>query len=214
MRNGSDLQSAYLHRLGLDAEPLSVEPCSGCIVAKWNAFRTRPCGCTLARSGGSIPSIRWCGSRTKAEAATAITSTARLRSCCDRWGYVVVRHVGGVHGPGGPDAASAGNHVVLTVRELPSDENPLGIWYVDAGLGDALHEALPLAAGDYERFRHGGAVADTGQDEPALTERADWFGALADVFDLRFDGVPLDVLDHLWDGVLAAHRAWDAAGRP
>jgi len=48
-------------------------------------------------------------------------------------------------------AASAGNHVVLTVSGLPSSENPLGIWYVDAGLGDALHEALPLVAGVYEQ---------------------------------------------------------------
>ncbi|MDQ1510803.1 MAG: N-hydroxyarylamine O-acetyltransferase [Actinomycetota bacterium] len=66
-------------------------------------------------------------------------------------GYAVTRHVGGVHGPSGPDAASAGNHVVLTVSGLPSSENPLGIWYVDAGLGDALHEALPLVAGVYEQ---------------------------------------------------------------
>jgi N-hydroxyarylamine O-acetyltransferase len=66
-------------------------------------------------------------------------------------GYAVTRHVGGVHGPGGPDPDSTGNHVVLTVSGLPSNENPLGIWYVDAGLGDALHEALPLVAGVYEQ---------------------------------------------------------------
>jgi N-hydroxyarylamine O-acetyltransferase len=66
-------------------------------------------------------------------------------------GYAVTRHVGGVHGQGGPDADSTGNHVVVTVSGLPSSENPLGIWYVDAGLGDALHEALPLVAGVYEQ---------------------------------------------------------------
>jgi arylamine N-acetyltransferase len=66
-------------------------------------------------------------------------------------GYAVSRHVGGVHGPGGPDAESASNHLVLTVSGLPTSENPSGIWYVDAGLGDALHEALPLAGGVYEQ---------------------------------------------------------------
>ena len=64
-------------------------------------------------------------------------------------GYDVVRHVGGVHGPDGPSQADVGNHLVLTVRDLPTEENPGGTWYVDAGLGDALHEPLPLLPGTY-----------------------------------------------------------------
>ncbi|MGI8677479.1 MAG: arylamine N-acetyltransferase [Jatrophihabitans sp.] len=48
-----------------------------------------------------------------------------------------------------------GNHLVLTVTGLPSDINPSGQWYVDTGLGDALHEPLPLAPRGYvqEPFR-------------------------------------------------------------
>jgi hypothetical protein len=49
------------------------------------------------------------------------------------------------------DADSVGNHVVLTVSDLPTDENPSGCWYVDAGLGDALYEPLPLAPGTYRQ---------------------------------------------------------------
>jgi len=64
-------------------------------------------------------------------------------------GYAVDRHVGSVRAAGMPEAESVGNHVVLTVRELPTDDNPDGIWYVDAGLGDAMHEPLPLRAGTY-----------------------------------------------------------------
>ena len=64
-------------------------------------------------------------------------------------GFDVVRHVGGVHGPAGPSEADLGNHLVLTVRGLPTDANPGGTWYVDAGLGDALHEPLPLLPGEY-----------------------------------------------------------------
>lgn len=64
-------------------------------------------------------------------------------------GYDVVRHVGGVHGPDGPTEADLGNHLVLTVRGLPTGSNPGGTWYVDAGLGDALHEPLPLVPGTY-----------------------------------------------------------------
>ncbi|WP_458247215.1 arylamine N-acetyltransferase family protein [Streptomyces sp. MAI_2237] len=66
-------------------------------------------------------------------------------------GYVVRGHVGGVHGPEGPHAEVMGNHLVLTVEQLPSDTNPGGVWYVDNGLGDALHDPLPLTEGRHEQ---------------------------------------------------------------
>ena len=40
-------------------------------------------------------------------------------------------------GPEGPRPDAVGNHLALTVDQLPTDENPSGIWYVDSGLGDA-----------------------------------------------------------------------------
>jgi arylamine N-acetyltransferase len=69
----------------------------------------------------------------------------------DALGYDVVWHRAGVenHGeavPPGPDRA---NHLALTVHGLPSDACPSGDWLVDVGLGDALHEPLPLHAGTY-----------------------------------------------------------------
>jgi arylamine N-acetyltransferase len=91
-------------------------------------------------------------------------------------GYDVRPHIGGVHGPNGPDPAEAGNHLVLTVRGLPTDENPSGTWYLDAGLGD------------------------------------EWFAALADVFELRFDAIAPEARDRLWDAVLARHRVWETRG--
>jgi N-hydroxyarylamine O-acetyltransferase len=65
-------------------------------------------------------------------------------------GYDVSHHVGGVHGPE-PSVDDLTNHLVLVVGGLPSSENPTGNWYVDAGLGDALYEPLPLQAGTYEQ---------------------------------------------------------------
>ena len=67
----------------------------------------------------------------------------------DALGYAVKRHVGSVRASGMPERQSVGNHVVLTVRGLPTDEHPDGTWYVDAGLGDAMYEPLPLRAGVY-----------------------------------------------------------------
>jgi arylamine N-acetyltransferase len=65
-------------------------------------------------------------------------------------GYSVHGHVGGVHGPEGPTGSERGNHLVLTVDSLPSDATPDGRWYVDVGLGDALHNPLPLLPGRYD----------------------------------------------------------------
>jgi N-hydroxyarylamine O-acetyltransferase len=66
-------------------------------------------------------------------------------------GYNVVRHIGGVHGPDGPNEAAMTNDLVLTVHDLPSADNPSGDWYVDVGLGDALYDPLPLRAGVYHQ---------------------------------------------------------------
>ena len=39
------------------------------------------------------------------------------------------------------------NHAALVVEGLPTDSNPGGRWWVDAGLGDALHDPMPLQDG-------------------------------------------------------------------
>jgi N-hydroxyarylamine O-acetyltransferase len=64
----------------------------------------------------------------------------------EQLGYDVTHHVGGVHGPGGPTADVFTNHLVLTVAGL--DEH---VWYLDTGLGDALHDPLPLIPGTYRQ---------------------------------------------------------------
>lgn len=66
-------------------------------------------------------------------------------------GYRVRWHVGGVqNGPADPAGAS-GNHLALTVHGLVTEESPDGVWFVDAGLGDALHEPLPLRPGVFRQ---------------------------------------------------------------
>jgi len=41
-----------------------------------------------------------------------------------------------------------------------------------------------------------------------LTDRADWFEAVADVFGLRFDDVEPATLDRLWAKLAADHEEW------
>ncbi|MGW6917054.1 arylamine N-acetyltransferase family protein [Kitasatospora sp. NPDC054939] len=61
-------------------------------------------------------------------------------------GYRVSRHVGGVHGDlATPAPGASANHLTLTV---PCEG---GVWLVDVGLGDALHQPLPLRAGRYRQ---------------------------------------------------------------
>ncbi|MEZ0073832.1 N-hydroxyarylamine O-acetyltransferase [Planotetraspora sp. GP83] len=72
-------------------------------------------------------------------------------------GYQVTRHFGGVQNEPGVPAGATGNHLALTVSGLPTEGNPGGDWLVDAGLGDGIHEPLPLVEGVYEQgpFRYG-----------------------------------------------------------
>jgi len=65
-------------------------------------------------------------------------------------GYAVTWHIGGVHGDEQPVGATA-NHLALTVSGLPDEDSPDGIWFVDAGLGDALHDPLPLRTGVFRQ---------------------------------------------------------------
>ena len=75
-------------------------------------------------------------------------------------GYDVSLHVGGVH-TAEPSSTDLTNHLVLVVGGLPSTDNPGGEWYVDVGLGDALHEPLPLLAGTYTQGPMTFVLADT-----------------------------------------------------
>jgi arylamine N-acetyltransferase len=67
-------------------------------------------------------------------------------------GYQVRWHRGGVQSRTGALAPGANaNHLALTVHDLPAAECPAGVWFVDVGLGDALHEPLSLLPGRYRQ---------------------------------------------------------------
>jgi arylamine N-acetyltransferase len=201
-------------------------------------------------------------------------------------GYDVTWHRGGVQNRSDPVPVGAiGNHLPLTVAGLPSPDSPSGDWLVDVGLGDGLHEPLPLRTGRYRqgpftyelrpsvvepggwRFEHDRLGSFTGMDfrpqlanvedfverhrflstspdsgfvrtcsvhrrdargvdvltgcvlrrvgdgaapERVLDTPSDWFGALADVFDLPLTDVADRARGELWARVWKAHEAWVA----
>jgi arylamine N-acetyltransferase len=148
--HSNELKDAYLSRLGLDAEPPSVD-------ALFRIHRAHV---------DRVPyETTWIplGEKWDINSDSAMERIARggrggycfhlngsLARLLEALGYEVSRHIGGVHGPV-PNADTLTNHLVLLVGGLPSDVNPSGNWYVDAGLGDALCEPLPLRAGTYEQ---------------------------------------------------------------
>jgi N-hydroxyarylamine O-acetyltransferase len=150
-RMSAAVRDAYLARLGLDAEGPSVDA----LFALHRAHVERVAYETLWIHLGE----RW--SVDTSESTARIATRGRggycfhlngaLSELLRALGYDVVRHVGGVHGPDGPSPAEMTNHLVLTVHGLPNAANPAGDWYVDVGLGDAMHEPLPLIPGVYDQ---------------------------------------------------------------
>lgn len=285
----AELQAAYLRRLGLDVEPPSVEGLQRLHRRQVERIPYETMWIHAGETWGVDPADSAARVALDDRGGYCFHLNGAFSALLRSLGYDVTRHVGGVHGPGGPDVEMLTNHLVLTVAGLPTDENPGGVWYVDAGLGDALYESVPLAAAEFDQgpfhlvleetadgvgdwhlahdpsgsftgmsWRSASADLDafaerhiwlstspesgfvrvataqrrdaTGVDamrglvltrvgvgaatsEP-MTERADWFGALADVFGLHFQASTPDARDRLWARVSAAHERWEAAGRP
>jgi N-hydroxyarylamine O-acetyltransferase len=162
------VRTAYLRRLGVGASAPSIDALT--LLVQRQAERV-PYE-TLWIPAGE----RW--TTDPAQAAERIALEGRGGYCyhlngalgllLSSLGYQVHGHVGGVQA-GEPDPDAMGNHLVLTVTGLPSDANPSGHWYVDAGLGDALHSPLPLAPGVYVQEPFHLTLAQTGDDAWTLT---------------------------------------------
>lgn len=144
------VMEAYLRRLGLEVEPPSVD-------ALFRVHRAQ-----VERVPYETTWIQL-GERWDIDTDAAVERIAKrgrggycfhlngsLSRLLTTLGYDVTLHVGGVHRVE-PAVEDLTNHLVLTVAGLPSDESPDGNWYVDAGLGDALYEPLPLVAGTYRQ---------------------------------------------------------------
>ena len=285
-----DLVAGYLRRLGLaDTGPPSAEALAEIMRAHVGRIAYNTVDIQLGRPTPIAPE----------DAAGRIVATGRGGYCFHlngalslllrRLGYDVTQHRGGVWNsdadiPLVPDT----NHLVLVVHGLPGPGNPAGDWLVDAGLGDALHQPLPLTAGEYEqgpcryqlsaspsagdgwRFQHDPSGSFAGMDfeaaiaapdafdaahahlstspssgfvrflsairrDPAgadklvgctlrriegprsvereLTDPAEWFAALADVFGLTLDDLDGSDRDALWKRTRATHDEWVARGR-
>ena len=136
---------------GLDAEPPSVDALFRLHRAHVERVPYETLWIHIGEHGVSTPDASVGRIATQAPRRLLLPPQRRVQRAAGSLGYDVVRHVGGVHGPDGarrrgPDQPSRPDR-----RRAPDRRNPDGTWYVDAGLGDALHEPLPLIAGEYEQ---------------------------------------------------------------
>ena len=136
--------TAYLHRLGLPAEPPSADALTRLHRAHVERIPYETFWIHLAEGWGIDAD----------ESARRAAHTRRGGYCyqlngafaalLDALGYRVTAHVAGVHEASGPSVSTLRNHMALVVEDLRTDANPSGRWWVDAGLGDALHEPVAL----------------------------------------------------------------------
>lgn len=150
-------RDAYLRRLGLDAEPPSVDALARLHRAQVERVPYETVWIHQGQRWSIDPAASVQRIAHDGRGGYCYHLNGALAQLLDALGYRVTHHLGGVHGPDGPDVGALGNHLVLVVHDLASDDNPDGRWYVDTGLGDALHGPLPLRVGGYDqtpfRFR-------------------------------------------------------------
>lgn len=148
---------AYLAQLGLEAEPPSVEALGRLHRAHVERIPWETLWIHLSERWPIDPLASIARIGALGRAGYCFHHNGAFSTLLRCLGYDVGFHVGGVHGPAGPTSDDMGNHLVLTVHGLPTGANPDGAWYVDTGLGDALHEPLPLRPATYAqgpfRFR-------------------------------------------------------------
>jgi len=158
------VRDAYLHRLGLDADEPSVEALRQVVNRHVERVPYETLWIRTGELWGIDPHASARRIATTTRGGYCYHHNGALGLLLQSLGYEVHAHVGAVHGPAGPNADEVANHLALTVHGLPSQANPGGRWYVDAGLGDALHDPLPLVAGAYrqEPFLLGLARTDDG----------------------------------------------------
>jgi N-hydroxyarylamine O-acetyltransferase len=145
------MRDAYLARLGLVPEPPSIEALFSIHRAHVEQVAYETLWIHLGERWNIDATESMARIATQRRGGYCFHLNGALSELLRGLGYNVTRHVGGVHGPGGATEAEMTNHLVLTVHDLPAEVNPGGVWYVDAGLGDALYEPLPLIPGAYEQ---------------------------------------------------------------
>ncbi|ADJ49416.1 arylamine N-acetyltransferase [Amycolatopsis mediterranei S699] len=143
--------TGYLQRLGLDAEPPGADALRRLHAAHVERVPYEPLEIQLGRTTSLEPAASL-ARILRGRGGYCYHLNGAFSALLRALGYQVTRHHGGVQGSAADAPNVDRNHLALTVTGLPED--PSATWLVDAGLGDGIHEPLPLREGTYVQGPH------------------------------------------------------------
>ena len=161
------VRDAYLRRLGVEAEP----PAAGALIHLHRGHVQRIAWETLwiqlGESWSIDPSAAARRLATGGRGGYCFHLNGGFHALLRSLGYRVTQHVGDLRLAAAGGTWAIGEHLVLTVDDLPTDDNPGGSWCVDVGLGGGLRDPVPLVAGTEVQHGAVGFRLDISSDEGA-----------------------------------------------
>lgn len=140
----NELVKSYLTRLGLDAEKPSIEALTRLHQAHVEQIPYETFWIHLGQKWGIDAMESFSRAATTRRGGYCFQLNGGFHMLLTHLGYRVSINPANVHGTAGPERIKLENHVAIIAEGLPCENNPDGRWWVDVGLGDALHKQMPL----------------------------------------------------------------------
>lgn len=140
----NELVKSYLTRLGLDAEKPSIEALTRLHQAHVEQIPYETFWIHLGQKWGIDAMESFSRAATTRRGGYCFQLNGGFHMLLTHLGYRVSINPANVHGTAGPERIKLENHVAIIADCLPCENNPDGRWWVDVGLGDALHKQMPL----------------------------------------------------------------------
>jgi N-hydroxyarylamine O-acetyltransferase len=147
----SEAVAAYLRRVAYDGDLApTYETLVGLHHAHLDALPYENLGTVLGRPPAADPAASLARVGEVGRAGYCFHQNGALELVLRELGFRVSRWHGHVHLVE-DDRDTSLNHLVLEAHGLPTAENPGGRWWVDAGLGDAFRDPLPITTGSHDQ---------------------------------------------------------------
>src|SRR3954464_13198188 len=157
MQTRSEATAAYLRRVGVDGDlPPTYDTLLTLHRAHLDAVPYENLGTMLGRPPSVAPAESLARVGEVGRAGYCFHQNGALGAVLIELGFELSRRHGHVYTGEADRDDGYLNHLVLVADGLPTDDNPGGRWWVDAGLGDAFRDPVPVAVGRHDQsgFRY------------------------------------------------------------